>query len=82
VPLAACAPVQPPLAVQDVFDVHVSVALCPAVMVVGSTEIVAVAAGGLEPPPPPPQAANAAVSAESAMSLKHLDAIERCVVMT
>ena len=83
VPVAACAPVHPPLAVQAVFDDHVSVALCPAMMVVGATEIVAVAAGGLDPPPPPPpQPANAAVSAESAMNLKHFDAMVRCVVMT
>jgi hypothetical protein len=51
VPVAACAPVHPPLAVHAVLDDHVSVALCPAVMVDGVTEIVAVAAG-LPPPPP------------------------------
>jgi hypothetical protein len=52
-------------------------------MVVGATEIVAVAAGVLllYPPPPPPQPPNAAASAENAMNLEIFDAIGRCVVM-
>ena len=60
VPEDACAPVQPPLAVQVVpaEEDQVSVALWPSVMLVGATEIVTVGGGGagVPPPPPPPQA--------------------------
>ena len=52
VPWVACAPLQAPLAVQEVAFVEdqVSVALCPTVMVVGATEIVTVGALAEEAP--------------------------------
>jgi hypothetical protein len=62
-PLAVCAPVQAPLAVHAVplLEDQVTVALWPAVMVVGLTAMV-MAAADMPPPlppyPPPPQALN------------------------
>ena len=52
VPRVACAPLQAPLAVQEVASVEdqVSVALAPTVMVVGATEIVTVGALAEEAP--------------------------------
>jgi hypothetical protein len=87
VPVAACVPVHPPLAVHAVLDDHESVALCPSVMVVGSTESAAVAAGlppppPYPPPPPPPQPASAPASAVKAMNQEHFDATARCLSMT
>jgi hypothetical protein len=52
VPLAALEPLQAPLAVHIVpFVDHVRVALWPSLIVVGITDMVAVAGGMLEPPP-------------------------------
>lgn len=67
-PLAACDPLQPPLAVQlvPVLDDQVSVALWPSVIDDGATDIEIVGAGGAElpPPPPPPQAPSAIVTSK------------------
>jgi hypothetical protein len=59
----------------------VSVALCPAVMVVGATVSCAVAAGLLDPPPPP-QAASPLASADNATSLDRFDANALSLSMT
>jgi hypothetical protein len=55
-PLAACAPVQPPLAVQLLpeFEDQVSVAVWPSTMLVGATVSVSEGAGVAGVPPPPP----------------------------
>jgi hypothetical protein len=56
VPLAAGLPDHPPLAVHTEAFVanHVTVADCPATIVVGATEIMIVGASGVIDPEPPP----------------------------
>src|SRR5262245_8646289 len=59
------------------FDDQVSVALCPTVMVAGLAVSDAVGAGSSDPPPPP-QPASTLPSAENAIRVRHLAAIDAC----